>query len=180
MALPSTIYKAAIEVADVDRGVYGTVQTAVARHPSETEERLVLRLLASALFFDPELAFTKGICAGDEPDLWLKSPDDRVLLWVEVGLPEPERLLKACRHAGRVALLAAGRSLWNWEQQHLPKLSAVGNLSVAALDQEVINKLVARLARSITWSVTISEHTLYLNVGADTFETPVRMLAGER
>lgn len=180
MALPSTIYKANIEVADVDRGVYGTVQTAVARHPSETEERLVLRLLASALFFDPEIAFTKGICAGDEPDLWLKGPDGRVLLWVEVGLPEAERLLKACRHAGKTVLLAGGRSLWNWEQQHLPKLAGVGNLAVVALDQEVVNQLVARLARSISWSVTISEQTLYLNVGTETLETPVRMLAGER
>jgi uncharacterized protein YaeQ len=180
MALPSTIYKANIEIADVDRGVYDRVQTAVARHPSETEERLVARLLACALFFEPELSFTKGICAGDEPDLWLKGPDDRVLLWVEVGLPEPERLLKACRHAGRVALLACGRSLWSWEQLQLPKLSGGANLVVVTLEQEFMARLMERLERAITWAVTISDNTLYLDVGTESFETPVRLLAGER
>ena len=180
MALPSIIYRATMEIADVDRGVYDTVQTTVARHPSETEERLVLRLLALALFYQPELSFTRGICAGDEPDLWLKGPDDRVLLWVEVGLPEAERLLKACRHAGKVALLAGGRATWNWEQQHLPKLAGSGNLAVAALDQGFISKLTERLERSIAWSVTVTESTLYLAGGGGTLETSVRMLAGER
>ena len=92
MALPSAIHKVNIQLADIDRGVYETLQSTVARHPSETEERLVARLLAYALFFEPELVFTKGISAVDEPDLWSKGPDGRVLLWVEVGLPEADRI----------------------------------------------------------------------------------------
>jgi uncharacterized protein YaeQ len=180
MALPSTIYRASIEIADVERGVYDTVQTAVARHPSETEERLLARLLASAIFFEPELSFTKGICAGDEPDLWSKGPDGRVLLWVEVGLPDADRLMKAGRHAGRIALLACGRSLWNWEQQHLPRLAGMDNLVAVALDQGFIPRLSEGLERVISWSATISEGTLYLNAGVETFETPLRLLAGHR
>lgn len=180
MALPSIIYRATMEISDVDRGVYDTLQTSVARHPSETEERLVLRLLAMILFFEPDLSFTRGICVGDEPDLWLKGPDDRVLLWVEVGLPEAERIVKASRHAGRVALLTGGRSFRHWEQQHLPKLATVGNLTVVALEQDFISRLTGRLERSITWSVTITDNTLYLNTGDETLETPIRMLAGER
>src|SRR5512136_652890 len=108
MALPSTIYRTTIQLSDIDRGVYETLQASVARHPSETEERLVARLLASALCYEDGLQFTRGICVGEEPDLWSIGPDGRVTLWVEVGLPEPERLIKAARHVERVVLLACG------------------------------------------------------------------------
>lgn len=171
MALPSTIYRVTIQLSDVDRGVYESLQTTVARHPSETEERLVARLLAYALFYEPELAFTKGVGAGDEPDLWLKGPDDRVLLWVEVGLLEADRIIKAGRHAARVVLVACGRALPHWEQQQLPKLEGVPNLLLIRFNQAFINSLAATLDRSISWAVTITDGNLYINVGADTFET---------
>lgn len=174
MALPSTVYKAAIQLADLDRGVYELFQTTVARHPSETEERLVARLLALAIFAEPELAFTKGLCATDEPDLWVKGPDGRVRLWVEVGLPDADRIVKASRHAERVALLACGRALANWQQQSRAKLATVKNLSVVAIDQVFIAALAAQLARSINWSVTITEATLYLTVGADSCQTLIQ------
>lgn len=180
MALPSTIYRVNIQLSDVDRGVYESLQATVARHPSETEERLVARLLAYALFFEPELTFTKGISAGDEPDLWLKGADDRVLLWVEVGLPEAERTIKASRHAAKVAVIACGRASSKWEQLHLPKLEAVPNLSVIIFDQTFINCLVSQLARSISWSVTITDGNLYITVGDETFETVLQELVGKR
>jgi len=179
MALPSTIHKASIELSDIDHGVYESLQATVARHPSETEERLVARLLAFAIFHEPELAFTKGLCATDEPDLWVKGGDGRVLLWVEVGLPEADRILKASRHAERVALLAYGRALASWDQQHLPKLEKVGNLIVISIDQTFINKLAARLERSINWSVTITEGTLYLSIGEETMEAAIRVKTGK-
>lgn len=180
MALPSTIYRVNIQLSDIDRGVYESLQATVARHPSETGERLVARLLAYALFFEPGLSFTKGVGAGDEPDLWLKGPDDRVLLWVEVGLPEPERLIKASRHAARVAAVVCGRALPVWEQQHLQKLGAVSNLTVLRFDQPFINDLADGLDRSITWSVTVNDGNLYLDAGADSFETVLQGLAGHR
>ena len=126
-------------------------------------------------FFEPGLSFTKGVGAGDEPDLWLKGPDDRVLLWVEVGLPEPERLIKAGRHAVRVAAVACGRALPAWEQQHLQKLAGVSKLDGnLRFDQPFINNLAAGLDRSITWSVTVKDGNLYLDVGAGSFETVLR------
>lgn len=174
MALPSTIYRVNIQLSDVDRSVYETLQATVARHPSETEDRLVARLLAYVLFYDPELTFTKGVAAGDEPDLWMKGPDDRVLLWVEVGLPEPERLVKAGRHSEQVALIACGRALPKWEQQHHVKLEGISNLSLIRFDQTFIGNLAVNLDRSINWSVTISDGTLYINVGEKSFETSVQ------
>jgi uncharacterized protein YaeQ len=171
MALPSSIHRVTIDLSDVDRGVYESLQTTVARHPSETGERLVARLLAYALFFEPDLAFAKGVGAGDEPDLWVKGPDGRVQLWVEAGLPDAERLIKAGRHADRVALIACGRTLPLWEQQQLPRLAGMANLTLFRFDQPFITSLVATLDRSITWSVTVTDGSLYITVGTETFET---------
>lgn len=178
MALPSMIYRAVIQLSHIDRGIYETLPATIARHPSETEERLVARLLAYAIFYEPELAFTKGVGAGDEPDLWSKGPDGRVTLWIEVGLPEAERLIKAGRHAERVALLTCGSALPNWEKQHLPKLTTVPNLAVISLEQGFVTRLAERLERSIAWSLTITEGTLYLNVGDETLESTLRMQVG--
>lgn len=171
MALPSTIYRFSLELSDIDRQIYESLQATVARHPSETEERLVARLLAYALFYEPGLEFTKGISAGDEPDLWLKGADGRSLLWIEVGLPDSERLLKACRHCERVALMACGNSLPAWEREHLSKLVGVRNLSVITFDQKFIAQLVSRLERNIRWSITRTEGSLYLAVADETLET---------
>jgi uncharacterized protein YaeQ len=176
MALPSTIYKATIQLADIDRGRYETLAATVARHPSETEERLVARLLAYALFCEEDLVFTRGLCATDEPDLWVKGGDDRVRFWVEVGLPDAERIVKASRHAERVALLACGRALPGWEQQHLPKLAPVPNLTVIAIDQPFLASLVERLERSVSWSITITEGVCYLTIGEETLETVLNRL----
>lgn len=178
MALPSTIYRASIELSDIDRGIFEQLQTTVARHPSETEERLVARLLAYALCYEPELAFTKGVGAGDEPDLWTRGPDGRVILWVEVGLPDPERLIKASRHAARVVLLACGPTRWRWEEQHLPRLAALPNLTVIGLDHGFLHRLVDRLERSVSWTLTVTEGALYLTVGGETLETTLVRLAG--
>jgi uncharacterized protein YaeQ len=174
MALPSTIYKANIQLADIDRGCYETLQATVAQHPSETEERLVARLLAYAIFFEDDLTFTKGLCAADEPDLWVKGGDGRVQFWVEVGLPDSERLVKASRHAERVALLACGRALPSWQQQHLPKLASIANLTVIGIDQPFLAGLVERLERSVAWSITITEGVCYLTIGDETLETAIR------
>lgn len=180
MALPATIYRVTILLSDIDRGVYETLQATVARHPSETEERLVARLLAYTLFYEEQLLFTKGVSAGDEPDLWAKGPDGRVLLWIEVGLPDAERVIKASRHAARVVLIASGKALSNWEQLQLPKLESVANLTVISFDQVFINCLVTSLDRFISWSITITDGNLYLNVGNDTFETILQERVGSR
>lgn len=174
MALPSTIYRVNIQLSNVDRGIYESLQATVARHPSETEERLVARLLAYSVFYEPELAFSKGIGSGDEPDLWLKGPDGRVLLWVEVGLPEADRVIKASRHAERVALVACGKALPKWQQLNLAKLEGVANLSLITFDHAFIGSLVAELDRSISWDVTITDGNLYINVGDNTFETHLK------
>ena len=174
MALPASIYRVNIQLADVDRGVYEALQATVARHPSETVERLVTRLLAYALFFEPELTFTKGLSAGDEPDLWVKGADGRVVFWIEAGLPEAERVIKASRHSQHVAIVASGRTLANWEKQQLSKIKDIPYIKIFRFNQTFINCLVAKLDRVINWEVTISDSRLYINVGDETFEAALQ------
>jgi uncharacterized protein YaeQ len=178
MALPSTVYRASVQLSDLDRQVYEQLQTTIAKHPSETEERLVARLLAYALCFDRELSFTKGVGSGDEPDLWTKSADGRVNLWIEVGLPDAERLAKSCRHVERAILFACGAAQSRWLTQHLPKLASSQNLTVIGIDFKFLGSLVENLQRAINWSLTVTEGALYLTVGEQTFETALEHLSG--
>jgi uncharacterized protein YaeQ len=178
MAQPSTIYRVGIQLSDIDRGRYESMQITVARHPSETEERLLARILAYALYYEPELTFTKGVGAGDEPDLWSKGPDGRVRCWIEVGLPDAERLVKASRHSEQVVLCAFGSSLPVWEKQHLPKLAGIANLTVISLEQAFLGRLSERLQRSISWSLTITEGSLYLAIDGETLESSVAHVMG--
>lgn len=179
MALPSTVYRCSIDLSDIDHGRYAELQATVARHPSETAERLVVRLLAYALCHEDDLVFTRGVGAGDEPDLWAKTADGRVRLWIEVGLPDAERLIKASRHSERVILLAFGGGLWRWESAHLPQLAAVANLTIYGLDKGLVDDLARRLQRSVRWGLTISGGTLYMTVGEETVEGPLALLHGE-
>lgn len=178
MALPSKIFRVTLRISDIDRGIYETINTTAAQHPSETEVRFVARLLAFSIFNEPELAFTKGLCATDEPDIWVVGPDGRTRLWGEVGLPDAERIIKAGRHAERVVLLACGKALANWEQQHLPRLGKVDNLIIATVDQGFINSIACRLERSIDWSITITEGVLYLTADDETCETDIQVKTG--
>jgi len=178
MAQPSTIYRAGIQLSDIDRGLYESLQVTVARHPSETEERLLARILAYALYYEPELTFTKGVGAGDEPDLWLKGPDGRVRCWIEVGLPDAERLVKASRHSGQVVLCAFGSALQVWEKQQLPKLAGISNLTVISLEMSFLKRLAELLQRSISWALTVTEGSLYLAIDGETLESAVNHLVG--
>jgi uncharacterized protein YaeQ len=176
MALPPIIYRVVLQLADVDRGRYEKLQVTVARHPSETPERLVARLLAYALCYEEGLTFTKGVGSGEEPDLWLKGPDGRVRLWLEVGLPEAERMAKTARHAERVVLLACGKGLPRWQSAHLPRLAAVPNLTIFSLDPAFLQALIDRLQRFIDWELTLTGGTLYLAVGGETLEATIHTL----
>ena len=178
MALPSTIYRASVQLSDLDRQVYEQLQTTIAKHPSETEERLIARLLAYALCYEEELCFTKGVGSGDEPDLWSKGADGRVRLWIEVGLPDADKLAKSCRHVERAILFACGPALSRWQAQHLPKLASSQNLTVIGLEPGFMGKLVDHLQRAINWSLTVTEGALYLTVGAETVETNLLHLSG--
>lgn len=178
MAQRSTIHSVHIELCDTDRQVYEELQMSVARADSETALRLVARLLAYCLCYQQDIAFTAGVASGDEPDVWVKEPDGRVKLWIEVGLPDPKRLIKAARHCERILLLAYGRRLPNWQAEHLPQFERLGNVTLAALDLQFLEQLATLLDRRIDWSLTVSGGTLYLTCGGHSLETTLRPLFG--
>ncbi|MBZ0093098.1 MAG: YaeQ family protein, partial [Sulfuricellaceae bacterium] len=106
MAIKSTIIKADLQIADMDRAYYHNHALTIAQHPSETDERIMVRVLAFALYADENLAFGKGLSADDEPDLWQKDPTGAIDLWIDVGLPDERAIRKACGRARQVVLMA--------------------------------------------------------------------------
>lgn len=178
MAQRSTIHRVSIELSDTDRQVYESLQMSVAKADSETPQRLIARLLAYCLCYERDIEFTGGVGAGEEPDVWVREPDGRVKVWIEVGLPDAKRLLKAARHCERVVLLAYGKRLRDWSAESLPQLEKAGNITVAALDYPLYEQLVARLDRTVAWELTVSGGTLYLTVGKEQLEGPITPVVG--
>ena len=179
MALPSTTYKIDLNLTDMDRSVYENLRFTVARHPSETEERLAARLIAYALFYHEQLAFGRGLSDVDEPALWEKSLDDRVLHWIEVGQPDAERMTWCSRRAERFSLVAYG-SLRVWQTKVLDSVRNLKNLSVVAVDQPALENLARDLPRSLSWSVMISDGELFVTDERGQHEIPIEWLAGQR
>lgn len=164
MALKSTVYKAELQIADLDRGHYGAHALTLARHPSETDERLMVRLLAWARHADAALAFGKGLSDADEPDLWLKDLTGRVALWIEVGLPDERRLLKAAGVAQQVVVYAygGGRAVPLWWQGLPARVRELAALTVWSLAPDATTALAARAARSMRWQCTLQDGQVWL------------------
>src|ERR1700720_320248 len=131
MALKSTIFKADLSVADIDRSYYADHALTIARHPSETDERMMVRLLAFALHADEELAFGRGLSTEDEPDLWQRDLTGSIEKWIDVGLPDERQIRKACGRAREVHVLAyGGRAAGLWGQSARGKMERQDRLGV--------------------------------------------------
>lgn len=178
MALRGTVYRFRLDLSDVDRNCYQALNLTLNQHPSETIERLVLRLLAYALSYREGLEFTRGVCEGDEPDFWSHAPDGRVELWGEVGLPEAARLQHASRHAEQLFLLAGGGKFERWQEHNLEPLKGISNLAGYRLDWAWLQQVANGLERTAQWSLTVSDGMLYLNDGEQDWSTPLEYLAG--
>jgi len=171
MALPATVYKVQLSLSDTDRHVYDDFPLTLARHPSETEERLMVRLLAFALHADEHLQFTRGLCADDEPELWLKDPTGTVQLWIEVGLPDEKRLRKACGRADQVVLYSyGGHAARLWWERNAAQLGRFGNLTVREIPEAASRALAGMASRSLKLQVTIQDGQVWLDDGAATLE----------
>ena len=179
MALQATPYKIDLNLTDLDRGVYQNLRFTVARHPSETEERLAVRLIAYALFYSEQLAFGRGLSDVDEPALWEKSLDDRVLHWIEVGQPEAERITWCSRRTERFSLVAYG-NLRVWQTRVLDGVRSLKNINVVGVDQAALENLAQNLPRALSWSVMISDGSLFVTDERGQHEIPLQWLAGER
>jgi len=157
MALKSTVFKADLQVNDLDRHYYQTHPLTLARHPSETDERMMIRMLAFALNADPALAFGGDVSAQDEPSLWIKDLTGAIRLWVEVGLPEPRLLRKAAGRSDSVMVYAYGRSADLWWKDSMGLLEQVDSLAVWKIPQTTSLPLAALARRSMQLQCLIQD-----------------------
>jgi len=179
VARNATIYRAVLELSHVDRDVYGDLKLTLARHPSETIERTLVRLLAYGIRYDEALSFGRGVSTVDEPDLWSLSPDGRIQQWVEVGQPDAKRLVRAARRADSVTLLAFGEGVERWRAAQLAAADLPSNLGVCRIDDAFIAALAREANRSIEWSLTISDGVIFLVDRGLSFETTPEIWLGD-
>lgn len=174
MALKSTIFKAALAVADIDHGYYADHALTLARHPSETDERMMIRLVALALNAyklqdvcqgDGTLAFGAGLSNVDEPDVWLRDFTGETKLWIEVGQPEDKPIVKACGKSDEVIVYCFNHAAEIWWRGIENKLTRPQNLSVYRVPTEASQALAALAQRSMQLQATIQENTLTLGDG---------------
>jgi uncharacterized protein YaeQ len=163
MALKSTIFKSELSIADMDRHYYADHSLTLARHPSETDERMMVRVLAFAAQAGERLEFCKGLSDADEPALWEKDLTGAIECWVEVGLPDERRLAKACGRSARVVVYAYGGSAVQvWWKAIAGKLGRLGNLAVFCLPTAGTRALAELVERSMRLSVSIQDGEMLL------------------
>ena len=164
MALKATIFKADLQIADMDRRYYGDHTLTIARHPSETDERMMVRLLAFALHAHEALSFGRGLSTDDEPDLWQKDLTGSIDTWIDVGLPDEKRIRRACGRARQVFVYSyGGRGAELWWDQVNTKLGHARNLTVTSLPA-VSTQALAKLAlRNMRLQFTIQEGQIWIS-----------------
>jgi uncharacterized protein YaeQ len=178
MAIKATVFKATLQIADMDRHYYADHALTLARHPSETDERMMVRLLAFALYADEGLTFGKGISSDDEPDLWHKDLTGAIERWIEVGLPDERVIRKASGRANRVVVVSYGRAADIWWNENRDKLQRLDNLTVLKLASETTLALAALASRTMQLQCTIQEGHIMVTSDAGMIEIEPVVLQG--
>ena len=172
MALKATIFKADLQLADMDRNHFANYSLTLARHPSENDERLMVRLLAFALYADDLLVFAKGLSSDEEPDLWRKDLTGAIDLWIDVGLPDERRIRKAAGRARQVVVISyGGRGAEIWWEQSRSALGRLQNLTVIKLAPESTLLLAGLASRNMGMQCMMQDGELLITGEGD----PIRL-----
>lgn len=182
MALKATIHKVQLQLADMDRNVYADPAMTIARHPSETDERMMIRVLAMAMGWPADtqqgtLEIAKDMWEPDEPALWHKNYSGDILHWVEVGQPDDKRLMKACGRADRVTVWAFQSSTPVWWAAIANKLTRASKLTVWQVPTEQSQALAALAQRSMVLQVSVQDGSVWVSEGEQSVEvSPVKLM----
>lgn len=168
MALSATMYVFDVRLADADRGVYETLRIRAARHPSETAEYLLTRVLAYCLEYTEGIAFSKGLSDPDEPAISVRDLTGALQAWIEVGAPEAARLHKAMKAAPKVAVYVHRDVDLLLSRLAGERIHRAAELRIVAVDLELLAALVARLDRRMDFDLAVSDQTLYVSLGEET------------
>jgi len=173
LALGATIHQFEVQLSHVDRGVYESLELRVARHPSESEEFMVARVLAYCLEAREGLAFSRGLADADQPALEVRDLTGALQSWIEVGAPDAARLHRAAKAAPRVAVYTHHDAPRYWESLAGATIHRAGELELHGLDRALIRTLVGRLERRTRFDLAVTDAVLYLTLGADLLTGPV-------
>jgi len=168
MALKATIYKASIHLSDMDRNYYDTLQLTIAQHPSETDQRMMLRIIAFVLNAHDDLQFGRGVSDEDEATIWQINYSKEIELWIELGTIDEKRIKKACNRSKQMKLYCYGRSVEPWWKQIGSKLQQFDNLSIEQFSMATIESLIKLIDRNMEFQCSIQDGQLWLTVGDDT------------
>ena len=167
MALTATIYNFDVELADTDRHVYESLAIRVARHPSESEEYLVARLLAYLLEWAEGIEFSRGVSDADEPAILIRDLTGRIATWIDIGTPDAARLHKASKAASRVVVYTHKDPAQFLKQLAGHKIHRADALELYAIDRALVGAVAARLERRVAFSLSVSGGELYLSIGQE-------------
>lgn len=170
MALKATIFKADLQIADMDRHYYQEHALTIARHPSETDERMMVRLLAFARHASAALVFGRGLSDAEEPDLWQKDLTGAIDFWIEVGQPDEKRILKACGRAAQVVIYSYSATSHIWWAQIGSRVERARNLTVVNMAATSSLRLSQMVQRNMQLQCTIQDSQIWLSVDSQTVE----------
>ena len=169
MSIKSTVFKVTLQIADMERNYYNDHLLTIARHPSETDERMMVRLLAYALNANEHLTFANGLSENDEADIWQKDLIDSIEVWIDVGLPDEKIIKRACGRSKHVFIYSyGGRVADMWWDKHKSKLGLIQNLSIINIPQENSLAMAALAKRGMKLYYTISEDGVLISDDIDT------------
>lgn len=177
MALSATIYNFDVELADTDRHVYETVALRAARHPSESEEYLVARVLAYLLEYEDGIEFSRGVSDPEEPAIAIRDLTGTMSAWIDIGTPDAARLHKASKAARRVAVYTHKDPAQFLRQLEGEKIHRADALELYAIDRALVAALVSRLERRVAFSVSVTDRELFVSIGQDTLTGSVVRLS---
>ena len=176
MAIKATIYKAEVQIADMDRHYYQTHALTLARHPSETDERMMMRVLAFVRHASASLVFGKGISADDEPDLWQMDLTGAIELWIEVGQPDEKRILKACGRAAQVVIYTYSSNSTIWWNQVGSRIDRAKNLTVINIASSTSLDLAKLAQRNMQLQCTAQDGQVWITANDETVEISFSVL----
>lgn len=174
MAEKATIYKANLTLSDMDRNVYGDFNLTIALHPSETIERMMVRILAFCYRATENLTFSKGLSSPEEPDLWLKHDNGTILEWIEVGQPAPDRLKKAANQSLAVKVFSYGRGMDVWWKTNAAAIRNLPKVTIHSFDADELQQLVALVDKTMNFTITITETIAYISSATDNITVHLR------
>lgn len=177
MALQANVRRLKVQLSDVDRSVYESLDLRLAQHPSETDLYLVTRALAYSLLFEDGIEFGHGLSNVDEPALLIKEPDGRIKAWIEVGTPSAERLHRASKASPRVCIFTQHDPQLILREAAKTPIHRAEQIELYVPDQALLRALAERVERAMSWELSRSGGTLYLTVGKDTLEGEIAQLS---